>query len=81
MMMKKSIETKTLKIKGNIMCWDDTMIQLSNVSCISTSPLEQNAFPKYSILMFIVAILLLGRNISVSIILIIGGIAWIYIYY
>lgn len=78
MTMKKSIETNTLKIKGNIMCWDDTMVQLSNVSCISTSPLEQNAFPKYSILMIIVAILLFGRNILVSIILLVGGIACIY---
>lgn len=80
MKKKKSIETNMLKIKGNIMCWDDTMIQLSNVSCISTSPLEQNEFPKYSILMIIAGILLFRINIWISIILLVGGVVWIYIW-
>lgn len=30
----KSIETKNLMIKGNIIEWSGTMIQLSNISCI-----------------------------------------------
>lgn len=33
----KSIETKNLMIKGNIIEWPGTMIQLSNISCISTA--------------------------------------------
>ena len=47
---EKSIETPELLIKGNIISWEGTMIQLSNVSCISTSPLELMEFPKLALL-------------------------------
>lgn len=80
MKREKSIETNELKIKGNIMCWNETMIQLSNVSCISTSPIQLEEFPKYSILIVIAGIILLRFNILVSIILLVGGAAWIYIW-
>ncbi len=50
---EKSIETPELLIKGNIMCWEGTMVQLSNISCISTMPLEQLEFPKYALLLLL----------------------------
>ncbi len=78
MKKEKSIETSELKIKGNILCWHDAMIQLSNISYISTAPLELIEFPKYSILMLIAAILLFGINILVSIVLLVCAIVWIY---
>lgn len=78
MKKEKSIETSELRIKGNILCWYDTMIQLSNISYISTSPLELIEFPKYSILMIIAAILLFGINILVSVVLLVCAIVWIY---
>lgn len=81
MKKEKSIETRALKIKGNIMCWDDTMIQLSNVSCISTSLLEQEEFPKSAILVIVFGILLFRFNKLFSIILLFGGVAWISIWY
>lgn len=78
MKKEKSIETSELRIKGNILCWHDTMIQLSNISYISTSPLELIEFPKYSILMIIAAILLFSINILVSVVLLVCSIVWIY---
>ena len=78
MKKEKSIETSELKIKGNILCWHDAMIQLSNVSYISTAPLELIEFPKYSILMLIAAILFFGISILASIVLLVCAIVWIY---
>lgn len=42
---ENSIETTQLLIKGNIICWSGSMIQLSNVSYISTSPIGALEFP------------------------------------
>ena len=63
------IKTPQLLVKGNIMIWKGTMIQLSNVSCISTMPLVHNAFPLFSIVFLLMGLLLLGYNLIVSIIL------------
>ena len=79
---EKSIETKELLIKGNIMSWEGTMIQLSNVSCISTTPLVQIAFPIPSIALLLIGLLaLVFKSWIVSIILLGIGIAWIYNWY
>lgn len=78
---KKSINTPQLLINGNIMSWSDTMIQLSNVSCISTKPLEEIEFPKLSILLLIIGLLIFKYNTALSIILLIGVGIWIYVWY
>lgn len=44
---ENSIETPQLLIKGNIICWSESMIQLSNVSYISTSPIEALEYPSF----------------------------------
>lgn len=81
MRKEKSIETPKLLIKGNIMSWEGTMIQLSNVSCVSTEPLEQIEFPKLSILLLVAGFLGLKYNPLIGILLMIGGAAWIYAWY
>lgn len=75
------IDTPRLLVKGNIMCWDGTMIQLSNVSCISTTPLVQAAFPLFSIALLLLGILLFKYNWMMSIILLGAGCVWIYNWY
>lgn len=75
------IDTPRLWVKGNIMCWDGTMIQLSNVSCISTTPLVQIAFPLFSIVFLLLGLLSLGYNLIVGIILLGVGGVWIYNWY
>lgn len=39
------IETSEFLIKGNLICWDGMMVQLSNISCISLSALNSPKFP------------------------------------
>lgn len=55
---EKSIETSQLKITGNIMTWEDTMIQLANVSSISTTPLVLRGFPWWTLFIFIIGFIL-----------------------
>lgn len=78
---KNSIETKQLLIRGNIMSWDNTMIQLSNVSCLSTAVLEEIPFPKYAILLILAGIILFKFNVLVSLLVIAAGGGWIYTWY
>jgi len=75
------IETPELLVKGNIISWHGTMIQLSNVSCISTRPLTLIVFPMFSIALLLIGLLLLKYNLIVSIIFLGIGVAWIYKWY
>lgn len=79
--MKNSIQTEWLSIRGNIMSWDNTMIQLSNVSCISTTLLEQVPFPKYALLLILAGIVMLKVNILVGLVALALAGGWIYIWY
>lgn len=75
------IETPQLMVKGNIMTWQGTMIQLSNVSCISTRPLTQTVFPMYSIALLFIGVLLFEDYLMASIISFGIGVALIYKWY
>lgn len=77
------IETPQPIIKGNIMSWYETMIQLSNVSCISARPLSGTAFPLFSLLFLGIGIisLLLRYNLVISLIFLGIGVIWIYVWY
>lgn len=81
MKKEKSIETPELLIKGNIMSWEETMIQLSNVSCISTAPLDQLEFPKMSIIILLLGIVIIFDNPVTGIILLTAGGIWIYVWH
>ncbi len=76
------IETPQLIIKGNIMSWYDTMIQLSNVSCITAKPLPDTTFPFFSVVLLLLGIisLFLQYNITVSTVLLGSGFVWICIW-
>lgn len=78
---EKSIETPELLIKGNIISWEGTMIQLSNVSCISTSPLELMEFPKLALLFLLGGLMSFRGSAIVGLVLLLAGGAWIYYWY
>lgn len=78
---EKSIETPILLIKGNIMCWEGMMIQLSNVSCVSATPLEKLEFPKFSLLCLFGGLVSFAANFLVGIFWLIIGCVWIYFWY
>lgn len=81
MKKEKTIETQELLITGNIMSWKGTMIQLSNVSCISTEPLAQDEFPKLSILLLLIGFWLFKSNFILSLLFLASGGGWIYLWY
>lgn len=78
---EKSIETSELLLKGNIMSWEGMMIQLSNISCVSTAPLEQTAFPMLSILLIFAGLVGLKVNVLGGILSLAIGCGWIYAWY
>lgn len=78
MKQEKKINTKELTIQGNIMIWEETMIQLSNVSCISTTPLVNVKFPKLSILLLFIGLAVLKSNGVFGVFLFSAGLLWIY---
>lgn len=70
-----------IQVKGNIMSWDGMMIQLSNVSSVSTAPLDQLAFPMLSVLLIFVGIVGLKQELFFGVLLLVLGGAWIYGWY
>ena len=78
---EKSIETAQLLIKGNIISCDGMLIQLCNISCISTIALEQLAFPALSIVILLFGLFMLTQKVIVGILLLMIGAAWIYGWY
>lgn len=82
---RKSVETPEIVIKGNIMTWKNTMLQLSNVSSISTAQ-DIPTFPGASIALIVLGFLLFNNFKyveilqAVGIILIIFGIVPIVVY-
>ncbi len=77
---EKSIDTPELMIKGNIMSWPGTMIQLSNISCISTSALSEKPFPNMAAGIIILGLLGFKFNAMIAVIVVLIGAAWIYVW-
>lgn len=87
MKREKYIETSELLIRGNIMKWKGYTIQLSNVSCISTSHSELMEFPMSSVFLFISGCiicnieLLIESSVAFGVMLMLGGLTWIAIWF
>ena len=75
---EKTIETPTLLIKKNIMAWDNTMIQLSNISYVSASDVARLSLPIWALLLVLAGIALIGKSTLLGIVLIAAGGIWIY---
>lgn len=78
---EKVIETPALRIRKNIMMWEDTMIQLSNVSYVSASNIATTAFPVWAAVMILAGLLLISQSAVVALVLIALGGLWIYLWY
>lgn len=78
---EKAIETPELLIKKNIMAWDNTMIQLSNISYVSSSEVESLNFPFLAVLLILAGLFLLNSSELLSIILVIAGAVWLFYWY
>lgn len=78
---EKVIETPSLRIRKNIMMWEDTMIQLSNVSYVSASNIAATVFPVWAAIMILAGLLFISRSAAVALVLIALGGLWIYLWY
>lgn len=75
---EKEIETTNLLIKGNIMSWEGTIVQLSNISFVSTLPLEPLKFPRITIVLLIIGVLAFKLNGIIAVILLVLCAGYIY---
>lgn len=77
----KCIETKELNISGNIMTWQGTMVQLSNVSYITTQKLNPVKIPWEALILCGVGIVVFTVKAIIGLILLILGGIIFYIWY
>ena len=80
-MGEKFIETPSLLIKKNIMTWDNTVIQLSNISYISAADIGLAKFPGWAALVILGGLLLLGETALLAILLVAAGAVGVYFWY
>lgn len=78
---KKTIETDILNVKGNLISWKDTFIQISSISMISTADVAKTPFPIWSILLGLVGIFLIKASTLFGLLLLIICGIWIYTWY
>lgn len=78
---EKFIETPSLLIKKNIMTWDNTVIQLSNISYISASDIPLAKFPVWAGLAILLGFWLLGKSTFLALLLIAVSAAGLYFWY
>ena len=78
---EKFIETPSLLIKKNIMTWDNTLIQLSNISYISAADIEPAKFPIWAGLVILGGLWLFGKSAFLALLLLAAGAAGLYFWY
>lgn len=77
----KTIETDNLRIAGNLLGWNGALIQISNISLITTENLNTARFPLWTILCAIIGFALLRGATFFGILLIITAGAACYYWY
>lgn len=76
----KTIETDCFNIKGNLISWKDTIIQISNITMISAS-IDKQPFPWLSILFLLGGFALINLNTYLASALIVISITIIALWY
>ena len=75
------IKTMNLNITGNIMSWQDCLVQISNVSYITAKGIQQVPFPWITIPAFIIGIMLFKVNVVIALIVVICSFGGVYTWY
>ena len=86
---KNTIRTDYLTIEGNMLKWSDTIIQISNISILSTSNVAKIPFPMINILFIVVGVaaIIIGEigigeiGVAVGIALLVIALIWILSWY
>ena len=77
----KFIKTMNLNITGNIMSWQDCLVQISNVSYITAKGVQQAPFPWISLLAIFIGIMFFRLNVLIALIIVICSVGGIYLWY
>ena len=72
----REVETECLKIHGNCLEFNDTVVQLSNISLLSTENIALEAFPKWTLVLILIGIVLFAIKKAVFVLLGIALIAF-----
>lgn len=78
---KKTIETDILNVRGNLISWKDTFIQISSISMISTTDVDKNSFPILSIVMGLIGLFVMKTSVLIGLLLLAFCGLWIYKWY
>lgn len=78
---EKNIETPYLFIKKNIMTWNNTMIQLSNISLLTAADIDLLPFPILALLMILGGFVLFKSSAAFAILLFVLAGVWFYFWY
>lgn len=74
---EKSIVTNELVIEGNILICTDSIVQISNISSISTYSFNKEPFPKLVLLVFLATLYAFNYSMTMAVVLFIVGIGWL----
>lgn len=75
--ISKGIETPFLKIRKNCLEIQNTVIQLSNISLLSTKDVTPPKFPVFSIILILAGLVLLGDFTPFALVALVVGVGWI----
>ena len=78
---KKNIETPVLRVNGNYLELPNIIIQLSNISVLSTTNITPEKFPIFSIFLIIIGLTFMESFTAFSFIALLSGILWIFYWY
>ena len=76
-----TINTDFLKVKGDLICWENTMIQISNISMITTTEVAGLPFPVLSLLIICAGFAVASESIGVAMVCWIISAGWIMYWY
>lgn len=77
---EKKIEIPGFTITGNIIKWENTMVQLRNVSYITTGELPKKPIPLIAIAIIVFSLALFGVSILVGFAGLAIGVVWLYLW-
>ncbi|MBM6694879.1 hypothetical protein H9X87_08930 [Pseudoflavonifractor capillosus] len=78
---KNVIKTENLFISGHLLQWEDVIIQISNISLISTANWQQTPFPVLAILLVFAGLFLITIQVLLALLCIALGLVWVYLWY
>lgn len=56
---EKRVHTNSLSIMGHLLRWENVIIQISNISLITTSDFQQSAFPMRAVILIVLGLVLI----------------------